>query len=375
MKHFFTFIVLTLFVCSCSDSTSFLNLTIDLEDGSKAYIIRLDETNQPQTLDTLEINSGVLIFEMADAEIPEMHYISFEGIRDVLPVVIEKGDIQVEAYKDSIRASLVTGTPSNNLFRSYQQESQIYIKDLMKIQNEMRNAMIIKDSLLLTDLQDQFLELRDRLSDYEINFTKENSDSYISSLILEQLIKNNVVGREEAKIIFDSFSAKIKQTLSAKSIEAILNPMESDDTNSSSAPSPGVGDVAPNFNAPNTEGITVSLENLKGKLTLIDFWASWCGPCRRGNPTLVKIYNEYKDKGLKVVGVSLDRDKDRWQTAILQDNLNWGHVSNLQYWNDPIAKAYSVSFIPQYFLLDDSGKIVFRGYDTTQLKNNIALLL
>jgi len=120
----------------------------------------------------------------------------------------------------------------------------------------------------------------------------------------------------------------------------------------------GVGAVAPNIEGPTPEGTTKSLEQLRGKYVLIDFWASWCGPCRRENPNVVRLYNKYKDKGFEILGVSLDKSKDRWKAAIKKDNLTWHHVSDLKGWRSKYAKLYGVRGIPYTVLVDKEGKII-----------------
>ncbi len=127
------------------------------------------------------------------------------------------------------------------------------------------------------------------------------------------------------------------------------------------------GMVAPDFTQNGVDGNPVKFSDFykQNKVTMIDFWASWCGPCRAFNPTLVKIYNEYKDKGFGIIGVSLDRDKDSWLKAIEDDKLEWLHVSDLGFWDNEVAKQYNVRFVPQSILVDQEGKIIKRhpGHD------------
>ena len=126
----------------------------------------------------------------------------------------------------------------------------------------------------------------------------------------------------------------------------------------SAAKASGVGNEAPEINLPDPDGSNVALSSLKGKYVLVDFWASWCGPCRRENPNVVKLYEKYKSDGFEVYGVSLDSSKDRWVNAIAQDNLSWIHVSDLSKWESVAAKAYGVRSIPHTVLLDKEGKIM-----------------
>lgn len=121
------------------------------------------------------------------------------------------------------------------------------------------------------------------------------------------------------------------------------------------------GRVAPDFTQLTPEGEEMSLSDLRGKYVLIDFWASWCGPCRRENPNVVRMYKAYKDKGFEILGVSLDRDKDRWLAAIEKDQLTWRHVSDLKGWSNAVAQQYSIRSIPRTILLDPEGRIVAKN--------------
>ena len=116
---------------------------------------------------------------------------------------------------------------------------------------------------------------------------------------------------------------------------------------------------------------------MKGKVTIIDFWAAWCGPCRRENPNVVKTYKKYHEKGLEIISVSLDKpgEKDRWLKAIKDDNLTWHHVSNLKYFNDPVARLYNIRSIPSTYILDEDGKIVAKNLRGARLEAKIKELL
>jgi peroxiredoxin len=135
------------------------------------------------------------------------------------------------------------------------------------------------------------------------------------------------------------------------------------------------GSIAPDFTQNNTEGEAVSLSDFRGKVLLVDFWASWCGPCRRENPNVVKLYERYKDQGFEILGVSLDRKKDRWLQAIEADGLTWPHVSDLKGWQNEAAKLYGVSSIPDTLLIDREGKIVARKLRGPALEKAVAELM
>jgi len=132
-----------------------------------------------------------------------------------------------------------------------------------------------------------------------------------------------------------------------------------------------VGAEAPQILLNNPQGETVSLSSLRGKTVLIDFWASWCKPCRIENPHVVKLYNQYKDKGFEIYGVSLDKNMNAWVQAIHQDGLEWIHVSDLKFWNSAAAKLYDVRSIPQTFLIDEEGKIIAKGFRSAELERRL----
>ena len=132
-----------------------------------------------------------------------------------------------------------------------------------------------------------------------------------------------------------------------------------------------VGAEAPDFTLKNLAGEPVSLSDFKGKVVLIDFWASWCGPCRKDNPHVVELYNKYKKDGFEILGVSLDKTKDRWEQAVAKDNLTWTHVSDLKGWQNEVAQMYSVKSIPHTVLLDEEGKIIARKLRGPQLDQKL----
>jgi thiol-disulfide isomerase/thioredoxin len=134
------------------------------------------------------------------------------------------------------------------------------------------------------------------------------------------------------------------------------------------------GAMAPEINLATPAGPNLALSSLRGKYVLIDFWASWCGPCRRENPNVVKTYATYKDKGFEIFGVSLDQNREAWLKAIEADKLVWKHVSDLQYWNSAGAKAYQVNSIPQTFLVNPEGRIIAKGLRGAALDNYLAKL-
>ena len=139
--------------------------------------------------------------------------------------------------------------------------------------------------------------------------------------------------------------------------------------------STNIGQFAPEISLPSPDGKEIALSSLKGKLVLIDFWASWCGPCRKEMPNVIKIYSKFKNKGFEIYGVSLDQDKEKWMEAITKDGINWPQVSDLKYWDNVAAKIYNVQGIPYTVLIDKDGKIIAKNLRGQELEKKIAEVL
>lgn len=365
MRPFYIGFVALLFIaCQSTDYT--LNITADVADSEEIYFIVLDDANQPKTLDTLTFTDGIASYTNR-IEIPDMHYLMLASDRrNVIPFVVEPGEITIEVFKDSIQKSIVSGTKSNRDFKTYMEDAEPIVNDLFSIQNEMRNAMISRDSLSYVDLQEQFSEMQLKFDDYQIGYVANNPKSFIAALVLEQLVKNNKIEVEKARSLFDAFSATIKKTRSGLNIEKLIAPEEGDVQ---------VGDVAPDFSGPSIDGSSKTLYTSMGKYTVVDFWASWCGPCRVDSPQLVDLYASNKEKGLNIIGVSVDKDRESWIKAIENDNLDWAHVSHLKRWDEPIAAQYGVTSIPQLFLLDAAGNVLARETTVEELRPIIEKIL
>tara|TARA_B100000900_G_scaffold149247_1_gene126687 strand:+ start:2061 stop:3191 length:1131 start_codon:yes stop_codon:yes gene_type:complete len=367
MRTIAPFLAILFVITSCSETTDYtLNGLIDLEDGQNVLLLGVDEQSQLMPIDTVQIEAGTFSLS-GSSKYPEMHYLNFEGVRSLLPVVIEPGTITVEAKKDSIQKASIKGTKSNQDVSRFLEEVRTFNQALQEISFELRNAMLSKDSLNISDLQEQYDGIVVKIADFEINFIKENPDSYVSSLILEQRVTSGQIDKTEAQDLFDQLDSKIQMTKSAQNILELLRQKELQEE--ANIETPRVGDVAPDFKAPSSNGELVSLDQAKGKFTVIDFWASWCKPCRNQSPALVELYNTYKSQDVKIVSVSLDRSRKLWLDAIEDDGLNWTHVSNLRHWQDPVAEKYNVRSIPELFLIDDNGTVIARSHDLASIKS------
>ena len=360
------FILTSLLIISCNSSNDFtINGTIDADDGSKIYILQADQNNQPFIKDSTIIKDSKFKFS-GEAAAPEISYFQIEGINGYVLSIIESGKINAQIFKDSVSKSLVTGTKSNNDFNKYRDQTKSLVNNINQIAYDQQEAIFNNDLELASKLRKDLSRKEQEVMLYEWDFIVNNKDSYMSALLLEVFMVENKVNKDSIIDVFNSFSNRIKISNVGKNISDLLRQYE-DPIN--------VGELAPDFTAPSLDGENITLSENLGKVTLIDFWAAWCRPCRIENPNLVRLYKNYSSSGLQIIGVSLDRTKEQWKQAVSDDNLPWIQVSNLNFWNDPIARQYSIRAIPQSFLLDEKGYVIAKNLRGLSLEQKVQSVL
>ena len=195
-------------------------------------------------------------------------------------------------------------------------------------------------------------------------FVTKNHDSYVSPLAIYKIHQMTNDGEQLIKL-FATLNTNVQQGpigsyLAQQIAEIQSNPM---------------GKEMADFSQPDPDGNLVSLKSLRGKYVLVDFWASWCGPCRGENPNVLAAYNRYKNKNFTVLGISLDREKQKWLDAIAADGLTWTHISDLQGWQNSVAKQFGINSIPQNFLVDPSGKVIGKNLRGEALEAKLSSIL
>lgn len=366
MKKTVIIIIALIGLVSCRNSNEFeiIASSDGLEEGKQILVRKLGDDNRFMVLDTLTVAKGGFTYK-GITEIPEMRYFFIEN-RSV-PVIIEPGKITVTIYKDSLNASVVKGTPSNEDINTLKEGLRKIGDKNAAIRKKAFEASQKKDSATVLKLREEYTMLQEESATFQKNFVTENPQSYVSAIILKQLLLTNAKGItvEEIQNLYNTLTENIKATKEAKEVSTQLYQIGKT----------AVGAIAPDFSAPTPEGEALSLKDVKGKVTLIDFWAAWCKPCRAENPNIVALYDKYHEKGLNIIGVSLDRTAEEWKKAIEDDQLTWQQVSHIKYWQDPIAKAYNVRAIPANFILDTEGKIVAKDLRGEALEAKIKSLL
>ena len=379
MKTQIIFIISIALLFSCKPSTT--NYVDNYEvivkadgvyDGLKAYLMKTENGRNRIATDTAVVFNSAFVFK-GEIKGTEMRALTIDGVRGQTSVFLEPGIIHVELYKDSIHKSKVEGTYNNAVFNDYKNQYQEKIEAIDAVRSQFLNSN--KDSEGLKALQKKGDSLRAQLKNFGYEFIKTNNDSDFSLFVLEGLTSQKGFDVELASKAFKNIEASIKTKNESNQLisDRIRQKIESN----SNKQKIKIGMQAPDFTAPNPQGKQITLSEIKGKVTIVDFWASWCKPCRIENPNLVKLYEKYHSKGLEIISVSLERanQKDIWIEAIKKDQLNWYNVSNLKFWTDPIAQTYSVNSIPATFILDENGTVVAERLRGAELEAKIKNLL
>ncbi|MGN7720806.1 redoxin domain-containing protein [Chitinophaga sp. 22620] len=282
-------------------------------------------------------------------------------------IYLEKGDILIQS-KDSMRNATVKGGANN--------ADNAELNKLMKEVNERNGALMTKyysaspesqkDSTFMAGIMDESKKIEEDREALLKQFLTGHTKSHVALDVVKQLA-GSTPEYAEVYPLFAKLSPDVQNSEAGKQYNDHLNKIKA----------VSIGATAPEFVQNDPEGKPVSLASFRGKYVLIDFWASWCGPCRAENPNVVKAYNNYKDKNFTILGVSLDQPnaKDKWLKAISDDNLTWTQVSDLAFWDNAVAKQYAIRSIPQNFLIDPQGKIIAKNLRGEELNKKLSELI
>jgi len=312
--------------------------------------------------DTVRVTNGTFVFKGAVSEpVPAMIFTPTFHVK--IDLYVDNTTINITGNADSMSTVKVKGNTAVDEFETFNQAVMANRQATIALFNEAYNRKMAGDTAEAAKIQAKAEKQYAYEHEIRLNFIKTHPSSYISTRELLQLTNNESLA--ESRKLYAALDPRIQQSAQGKEVAdriALLSKIET-------------GRQALPFTQSTVDGKTVTLADFRGKYVLLEFWASWCGPCRGENPNLRKQYQLYKDKGLEIVGVSLDHDKDAWVKAIEHDQLPWVHVSDLQGWKNAVSTSYGIMGVPANFLIDPQGKIVAQNLRGEELNKKLQGIL
>jgi len=363
MKKVIYLAILAAFITGCNSKPHFLVKGNIAGSDSLTFVLQKRGLSKYITIDSVVSKNGSFKME-GSIEYPDMVILTAMNTGKRMNFFLENSKIEITGKLDSLADAKVTGSKTQDEYMTFRITDKALGEKYAGLNMDYQAAMQANDTAKQSSLKKELKDIEGEMIKMEKNFIKNNPASYFTPLLIAELSPEMEPGEIETDLnLLDTNVAKVPVV---KELKEILK----------AARGVAVGQKAPDFTLNDVNGNPVSLSSKIGsKLLLVDFWASWCHPCRMENPNVVKVYNEFHKKGFDVLGVSLDRSRDDWVKAIADDKLTWTHVSDLQYWDNAAAKLYAVNSIPANFLIDENGTIIAKNLREDDLYNKVKTIL
>jgi len=351
-KIVFFLLICTAFV-ACKDKSKF-EIGGKFENAkpkSKVYLYSIDKNNETAVDSTVLSDKGEFKFTN---NAPDVDFFKVKIDNNEYIVIVKNGDvIKLDADLSSPTLDYkLSGADEADKLEELNKNRNQYVAKLTALETQFQENVAKNPEsrqAIINQMSPELVKVKQEMVDYILKFAMDNTSSLASFYAMNSLNP----GDYEQEML--AYADKIKSNFNKN--EAVTEFL----VRMAKLRSVQVGQPAPEFNMPTIDGKTVKLSGLKGKYVMLDFWASWCQPCRQENPHVVQMYNKYKNKNFTIVGISLDKDVDAWKQAVAQDGLTWTHGSELNDFESPTVRAYQVEAIPASFIIDPEGKIIAKN--------------
>jgi peroxiredoxin/ribosomal protein S24E len=366
MKNLWLIFALPLIMAACTQETKkekpfTLNGEIAAYESEWVHLLKREQ-GQFITMDSTMAEEGRFVFN-GKLEFPMLAYLKLEGVQRNVSFFLEPGETAISIDIDDPANPLVTGSESHQVYQIFLDDNKLFDRKLSDVYAEYAEAQNAGNKQIMEELEEQYNSIDEERKDYIVRYIKTHPGSVVAAFIaLRNLYQLDLDELED-------ITAGIDPAIAASSYVVDLNQRIERLRNVQ------VGKTAPDFIMNDTLGNPVALSSFFGDYLFLDFWASWCGPCRQANPNKLDAFKMFHNKGIEYLSVSLDTDRDRWIKAIHDDGLTWNHVSDLAGWGNQAAGLYAVNSIPSNVLIDPDGVIIARNLKGDDLHKKLEEVL